>query len=1250
MSLCFAESLKKYEEENKEPTPSEPDTGTDTDPGTDTNPGDSGNENPDNPGEGGQTPEVPDDTPEPDIYEGMGTIDPDSEWTAVSDLGYKFYDDYSGDDVSVVTEKKRIVIKPDQLNFAQESNSQYVPFQMPRYFDGFDMGKAKIQFYYINAEGKYGLDYAVNVYTSEDRIRFAWLVSGSVTKVPGSIRLEIQAIGKNSNGDYYVWKTYPNEDISIEDALAGGSMIEPDEMWKQNFIDIVDSKVAAAHASAVEASTYAQESKDAAEKAIEEITSTSSEATTTVAATKAEAISAIENTKSEAISAVETTKSAAISAIETAKTEAVDAAATAKKDMETLSGSIGTLVENIYEERAAETIRDKVAAAMGNYYTKAEVDTLIENIDISDQLDDIRNEIDSLDGLASFNVKYDGSKMIFYNGETVMKEIEITSDPTEEWTSEYTATVEEKISTAVSAHAEEAESAYAKKSDVSTLSESVSANESGIATNKSNIAAITKKLLDVEEVIEKVDTAPRLTYEATYDEEYRFTLWEQEGDDESTRTAKSQFVIQGGGGGAGGTTSTLKIEYVTKTPLVVTTNDAAVITYIFSGTDSSGDEVLEGTATWKVGSTVVSTGTIAAGTNSFDITEFLSVGTQKVTLTITDDAGSLVTKKWTVQKIDVRIESTFNDKLANPLGTVSFDYTPYGAVAKTIHIKLDGSEIGNLVTSVSGIPMAFSLPAQTHGAHLLDAYMTADINGNTIESNHIIKDIIWYDENESTPVIGCATQEFTAMQYDTTNIVFSVYDPTTESPEVTLAVDGVVVSTKSLSSNTDTWQYKTSEVGEHTLTITCGETVKTLNATIEELDIEVTPVTAGMVFDFNPTGKSNNDADRLWSDGDISMSVSDNFDWVNGGYQIDDNGDQYFCVKSGTRAVISHNLFSDDPKKTGKEFKVVFKTENVRNRDTSFITCLDDNIGLNMKVESANIYSSNGSLYSPYCEDDIIEFEFNINKNTDIPMVLTYEDGVANRPMLYTSDSSFRQTNPQPITIGSDDCDVLIYRMKAYAASLADRDILSNFIADARNADEMISRYNRNQIYDENGALDPEILAERCPDLRIIMIDAPWFTNDKSNKVDDTNIRMIYKNGDPVLDNWTCTGAKHSGQGTSSNEYGYSGRNLDLIMNGSDTEFTFGDGVTTGKTITLTRNSTPTDYLNIKVNVASSDNENNAQLTMRFNEYQPYMRTARLRDPKIRDTMEFYNCVVFVKERNEDISTHREFTDTAYHK
>ena len=571
---------------------------------------------------------------------------------------------------------------------------------------------------------------------------------------------------------------------------------------------------------------------------------------------------------------------------------------------------------------------------------------------------------------------------------------------------------------------------------------------------------------------------------------------------------------------------------------------------------------------------------------------------------------------------------------------------------------------------MSGVPLAYELPAQTHGAHLLEVYMTAEINGKAIESNHIVKDIIWYDSTSNKPVIGCVKQKFTAKQYDTANIVYTVYDPSTETPQVTLAVDGKTVSTLTIDSNTQTWQFKPSDIGTHTLTITCRDTVKTLTVTVEKLDIDVEPVTAGLAFDFNPVGKSNNDTDRLWSDGDVAMTVSDNFDWVNGGYQIDDNGDQYFGVKAGTTATISYNLFADDAKRNGKEFKLIFKTTNVAKSNATFLTCQSgttSNVGLQMNVHEAYIKSSAKSLYIPYSEEDVIEWEFNINKDTDIPIVMSYEDGTPCRPMSYTGDYSFTQDSPVPITIGSPDCDVLIYRMKAYNTSLTSSAILSNFIADARTATEMIARYTRNQIYDENKLLTPESVANACPNMRVIKIEAPHFTNNKKDFVANTSFECIYKNGDAVLDNWKFENCYHSGQGTTSNEYGAAGRNIDLIA-GFDgkhqvsskieldpnyiTKLTLGDGsvVTDGSgKIALTRTSVPNNWFNVKVNIASSEMVNNAYLQKRYNDYIPYATPATRRDSKIKNDMEFVNCVVFIKESDTDLTTHREFQDTSWH-
>lgn len=1197
-------------------------------------------------------------------------LDAEEEQWILSEA-YAYYPEYEDTEYSSVSKDKSITVNSSQINITQEQNSQFIPFKMNRYYDGYDLMNATIMFHYVNKNNDEDYANPVNVYFNDKQISFAWLVDEKVTAIQGKVRFEIQAVGVNSKNEIYIWKTKPNGELNILESLSGNGVIEPDSDWIDGFFERVAASVA-----------EAQTVKEQASQVLTEVNKVKND------------ISAMQD---DIDSIVDTAKNELREEIETAIEENVT----------------GKLDDYYTKTETDDEIAENILLGLSDYYTKTKVndllDTLALNLDVSVQMDDLYRMITEIDGLKDFSVEYDGNEMKFYNGEELIKSIEITSDPTEEWTTSYTQAVDTKISTAKAEAISELESyktttdadlsaihesidglpetlstdyytktatdeKFATVEDLETeigtvtsaigsINTSIGAVESSVETNRTNVTTLGNKLGDLEEAINSIDKSPRLSYEATYDEEYTYTLWEIQGEgDDEQRTPKSQFKIQGGSGGGGQTTSVLKIEYVTKSPLVVTVNDKAIIQYKFSGVDSSGDEVTDGVATWRVGSTVVASSTAVSGVNTFDITDFLSIGTQKVTLSITDDAGSLVTKSWTIQKIDVRLESSFNDTLTYPLGSISFDYTPYGSISKTVHFVIDGHEVGTVNTGASGIPMGYNLPAQPHGSHLVEAYMTADINGSEIESNKIVKDVIWYDATSDVPVIGCIQQNFTARQYDTTNISYTVYDPSTETPSVQLAVDGNVISTQRLESNTNVWQFKSTEVGNHVLTITCGETVKTLNVVIEKLDIELEPVTAGLVFDFNPSGKSNNDVDRLWSYNDVHMTVSENFDWVNGGYQIDDNGDQYFCIKAGTRADIDYKLFCDenDAKRSGKEFKLVFKSTNVERADAQFLSCVDgtdSKIGIEMNVHEAYIHASANSLYCPYSEDDIIEWEFNINKRENaIPMVMSYEDGVASRPMVYDDTYSFSQLNQKTITLGSDYCDLHIYRFKVYNTELSDKGILNNFIADARNAEEMIARYNRNQIYDENQQLTPEILAERCPQLRIIKVDAPHFTNNKSDKVDYTTIQMIYKGGDPVLDNWTAYNCRHSGQGTTSNEYGAAGRNLDLIMNVDETvdgnpyksDIVLGDGTHVEK-VSLTRNSQDASYFNVKVNIASSENANNALLQRRYNQFNPYLRPARLNNPKVNDTMEFYNCVVFVRENDEDIDSHREFNDTNWH-
>ena len=1207
---------------------------------------------------------------------------------------YDWFDEFVDENYSTVDLNKNVTVNPSQVNINQEQNSQYIPFKIPRYWDGIDLSNMTLWIHFTNSKGECAPVAPINVRYYSDYIIFGWLVDLSVTYVAGNVEFEIAAVGTISSGTktlQYTWRTNPNGKLTVLEALkcydVNHEPITPDTDWTTSVLTNMSNMLTDAKAARDEAKEAADRAWNAAENVDEGIINSAVDKSIERADTKYATIDNF-NGLSDTVSEKANQSDLDLTNLNVTNNANIISAITNEETgiLAQAKAYSGVIPEGVTSTNVVSYVQEVLL----NYYTQEQINKLFEDFDISDQLTGIEDRITlieddfkNFDGLAALDITYteDTNTLSFFNGEEKIKDIVLD--------------IESDIATAMSPIQDDLKSIHENIDNLPTTLESdyynktatdallnAKANQSDLDTvssiantNKTDIGTISKTLSDLSDAINNVDTTPNLTYDVSYNDiedpeigEYGFGFYEikNEGKENEERTLKRKFVIAGGSGGA--SSSNLKIAYVTTSPIITTVNDKVLIKYNFSGTDSSGDIITEGNYTWKIGSKIIESGIATNGENTFDATDFATTTSQKFTLSITDDNGSLATKSWTVQKVDVRLESTFRDADAYGIGEVSFNYTPYGAIEKEIHFILDGEELGTVTTSVSGIPMSYTIPAQAHGSHLLDVYMTATVNNTPIESNHIYKDILWQDSKSDIPIIGCATPVIDVMQYNTVNIKYAIVDPNTETPKATWYVGEEIVSEETLTEKDKdgyyTFSYKANNHGTFVLTVVCGESEpKVITINVEKLSIDIEPVTGGLEFDFNPVGYSNSSANRLWSYDDVTMTVSSNFDWVNGGYQIDENGDQYFCVKAGTNAVINYNLFADDPKKNGKEFKVIFRTKNIRKRDTSFLTCMNDNIGLDMKVENATLYNSGGLLKSDYCEDTIIEYEFNINKYTDMMIVMSYEDGTPSKPCEYTETSSFKHTVAQPITIGSADCDIHIYRMKAYSVSLTDTDIKNNFIADARNATEMIARYNRNQIY-TNGSListsasgdfNVDALMKAAPDLRYIFLEVPQFTNDKDNKIDGCTVYFRYPNGKRPQDNWTCTGMRHRGQGTSSNLYGYAGRNIDLCMDRSSSLFTYMDEEgkeVTSSTITLTDTSYPTDYLNIKVNIASSENANNAGMAHRFNEYQPFLRYARKKDSRIKDTMEFYNCVVFIRETSTDLANtpHREFNDTNWHK
>lgn len=337
------------------------------------------------------------------------------------------------------------------------------------------------------------------------------------------------------------------------------------------------------------------------------------------------------------------------------------------------------------------------------------------------------------------------------------------------------------------------------------------------------------------------------------------------------------------------------------------------------------------------------------------------------------------------------------------------------------------------------------------------------------------------------------------------------------------------------------------------------------------------------------------------------------------------------------------------------------------------------------EVIFSHLADGGNSFTSPYSEEEIIELNFVIppllnNQNKNV--ILFYEDGVPSLISTYSSANYFNQNNKSNIIIGSPDCDVYIYRLKAHQQGFSSRDVLNEFIVDAKTPQELSERQKRNNCIAENYEKSPgyfeqyiipseaeesdvRALAQQYTNLRFILIEAPHVTTGKSEKQDmvKSNIECIYNGGRPE-DNWRVKNGGHVGQGTTSNTYGFSARNINIHLNYyEDSKLEIKDAIGNWneikdkdkKKINLNKNSMFADVFNIKVNVASSEHSNNALLQKLYDKNLPYEPRSKTYyklisngEIEAKTTMEFEPCVIFIRETATS-TDNRVFGDNYYH-
>lgn len=540
------------------------------------------------------------------------------------------YQDYSDDKYSVVSDTKNITVSDNQPHLTQESNSQYIPFIMPRYYDNIDLQAKSIEIHYVNANNEDYYVPPVNVEVSEHYIRFGWLVDSNATAIAGKLAFEIRAYGLTPAGTQYLWRTRPNTALTVEQSLSGNGITQPQDYsdWISRFETEMSVIVAQARDYATQASNSAS-----------------------TAASIAESIDAY------------------------SKSEIDDMLA----GMNSLS-NLGAVYENnvltLYDSSKEPSEAGYTLATVSNIDTLSNLSVILTTnvstgvstlsfYDGQTLLQDVTLDITpsntwQSDFASSINSTTD-SKIAIYNTNTVQPALTTLSGDL----STLSSTVGNLPSTLQSDYytKNQVDSAIAtaveNAVDETTVNALINSNttvtglRSDLTTTQADVTNLDTRLDTAETAITNLsqNMSAHNVYDIAYDNETNvLSLFENEDPTAQGATPKTSVIITGGGGGGGqSTASTLTITRITPDTITATTDAEAVnIQYNFTSVMQDGDtNSITGTAVWKVGNTAASSVTVATeqdlaqGNKSFNILPYLSVGTKIVTLVLTDSEGSV---------------------------------------------------------------------------------------------------------------------------------------------------------------------------------------------------------------------------------------------------------------------------------------------------------------------------------------------------------------------------------------------------------------------------------------------------------------------------------------------------------------------------------------------------------------------------------------------------------------------------------
>ena len=674
----------------------------------------------------------------------------------------------------------------------------------------------------------------------------------------------------------------------------------------------------------------------------------------------------------------------------------------------------------------------------------------------------------------------------------------------------------------------------------------------------------------------------------------------------------SQWIpsLGGSGGMGGGGSGAVSITTITEPELTTSLGVKTELEFEWSS-EADGN----GTLYIYVDGELKKTTLAKQGKVKVDISNYITSATEYlVRLVVEDSFGSKRALNYQVTAISLIVNSTFDQTQAYT-GGITYRYTPYGDVKKTIHFFVDNVEYTQEVET-SGREQTFTLPTTlSHGVHTLKVYATATFGETTVYSNELNYKFAYYQEGNSEPIIVIFNEpNQTFDEGQTVKINYLVYTATSETTDITLYLNGQSQSL-TVDRQAKVWSITDYTVGINTIKIATDTNYETTTFNIVASEITITPVTTGLQLFLTSNGKSNNVSSKNeWTYNDITTTFN-NFNFVSDGWLEDSDRIVGLKMTGDANIEINYKPFGDDAKVNGKTIELEFATSKVTNFDATVINIMSGDRGLIVKPNEIVFKSLGKEISTRFKEEEHIRVAIVIERSTSNKFISTYINGVLSGIDVYGDSDDFEQTTPVNIKAGSTECDLTLYKIRVYNNDLTAVNILDNYIADNDNYDLKTKLYRRNQIYDAYGNVLYNKVKTIMP---VLLITAPILPSAKDEVQKLTTLKLENINN-PQL-NWEYTNLDFEIQGTSSVQYPV--KNL---------EFKFGEDV-----IQLYPDAIPENRLTLKVDYASSAGVFNMGNAKIVNSIYQEKNPRQQDDSRVRNALYGYPVAVFYRKTPND--------------